>query len=91
MNLWIELDQRLPYALTLPQPRWAEEADNAYLILDYFNAYCYNGDEEAGEKEFTLIPEPKEVENWSLAFKMAAPISMQVKVKEINSILAIKR
>ena len=91
MRLWIEIENKLPYALTLPASRWAEEEDNAYLILDYFNAYCYNGDEAAGEEEFTLIPEPGEVEKWTLASKMDAPIAMKVKIKEITSILAQRK
>ena len=92
MNLWIELDDKLPYALTMPVATTEDEEDNFFYILDYFNAVCYNGEGVAGEMSFTLVPDKGEAKE-ALASGVIdeIPTEITVKVKEISSILASKR
>ena len=90
MSLWIELDDKLPYALTIPSP--APTPDMEYYVAAFFNVYRHKNDVSVGEYEFTLVPDKGEAEE-ALARGVIEeiPTEITVKVKEISSILASKR
>lgn len=87
MRLYIEVEPRLPYALTLPA---GADEDDAYDILCFFNDYAYSDeDSQAGDKEYTLVPVHEETHG-TLAETLPQYSATQVKVKDITSVLAFR-
>lgn len=84
MKMWIEIEPKLPYALTL-HPAFG--ARSQYDLLNDFNEFMMFGKE--AEAEWALIPDVGEA-NAAVArgdIESYPPVH-KVKIKEITSILA---
>lgn len=89
MNLWIEVESKLPYALTLPPTTDVGRDASAHIIMSSFSLHSLRGD--GGGEEITLVPDIGEAEAAvKRGYITEYPQQHKVRIRDITSILAQK-